>query len=161
MKSKKGFIGDVAFIIGVLFVLVLVVTIGFKVLGDFNDKYQTSGATNVSKELLQEQANRYVGLWDGIFMLVFGLLTVGLIISVAALGSRPEFFFIILILGMFIIGGAAMFSNIYEDATSGSLAVSASNFSFSYYVMTHMVEISLLLIGLFIVGLFVKAGGLV
>lgn len=144
-----------------LLVFGLVAIIGFQVMDDFNNQYQDTDASNTSKAQSQTFTDRYVNLWDGIFMLVFGLLGVALVISVATLGTRPEFFFITIIVGMFIVGGAAALSNVFTDATDGMLASSAAQFTFLPLIMNNLVNITLFLVFALVVGLFVKARGIV
>lgn len=162
LVGRKGFIGDAAYVVAILFVLSLVAVVGFKFYDDFDDKYQASDtASDKGKEISSDLSGRYVSLWDGIFMLVFGLLAIGLLISVASLGTRPEFFFIVIIISLFVVGGAALLSNVFTDATAGDLAASAAQFSFATLVMSNLPMIAVALVVLLLAGLFVKIRGVV
>jgi hypothetical protein len=161
--NKKGFIGDAAVVLGVLLVFVVCIYVGAKLFNSFNDSWQDSDQiTNESKELVGGLESRYVGLWDGAFMLVFSLLAVGLLVSTAMLGTRPEFFFITIIIAVFFVGVAAAVSNAFSAFSADSnLSGVGSEFVFIPLIMNNLVEIMLVLIGLLLTGLYVKARGLV
>lgn len=159
--NRRGFIGDAAFVVAILLVLGLTMVVAYNFFTELNTQFQdTDHLTNTSKESIDTLHNRYTGLWDGIFMLVFGLLAVGLVLSTAALGTRPEFFFLVVIISLFVVGGAAAVSNVWSDAVGTDLAVSASSFPFTSLILGNLVEITLALIGILLVGLFVKARGI-
>lgn len=161
--NKKGFIGDVAVIIGLMLLLGTVFIVGSKVMGEFNDEWQANeDVSNQSKEIVSDLEGRYVNLWDGAFMLIFGLLAVALVVSTAALGTRPEFFFITVVIAVFFVGAAAAVSNAFYDISNDSGLVEATNeFTFVPLIMNNLVEITLVLIGLLFVGLYVKARGII
>lgn len=157
--NRKGFIGDVPIVLAVLLVLGITVFVGYKFFVQFNNEYQDGIASDVSKGLLQNSFDRYANLWDGIFMLVFGLFAVALMISVATLGTRPEFFFVTIIIGFFIIGASAIVSNAFYEVSEG-LGVESS-FTFIPLVMNNLVNITLVLVALLVTGLYVKIRGYV
>lgn len=160
--NRKGFIGDSATVIAVLFLIALTVFVGFKIFSQYNTTYQAGDASNTSKGLLSDSFNRYAGLWDGIFAMVFGLFAIALVLSVASIGSRPEFFFIVLIIGVFIIGVSAAISNAYFDvANNENLPGVADQFTYIPLIMNNLAEITLFLVALLIIGLYVKIRGLV
>lgn len=161
--NKKGFIGDAAFVIVVLFVLGLVAVVGFQVFGELNDSIQAKeGFSNESKALLQTNYDAYAPLWDGIVAFGMALLGIALILSTAAIGTRPEFFFLTILVGMLLIGGVAMLSNVWAEATTtGPLAGAASSFTFTNLLFDNYALIALLFVALLTIGLFVKARGLV
>lgn len=161
MKGRKGYVGDIAFIIGVLLAVTIIWIIGAKVFSDVDAELQDSDLSNVSKNISGTLEARYVGLFDGIFALVFGLLAAGLIVSVAFLGSRPEFFFITTIVSFFVVGLAAILSNVFNTFVNTDIASTATGFTYIPLVMNNLVEITLFLVVILVVALFVKARGVV
>src|SRR5690348_3416217 len=108
--------------LAILLLIALFVIIGYKVFDSYNDKWQNMNVDSNAKALVQTSKDRFVGLWDGIFMFIVALLAVALFISSTMIGTRPEFFFITFILLCFFIGSSAVISNVYEDvATSPQL----------------------------------------
>lgn len=160
--NRHGFVGDAAYVVAVLFAVALVVVIGIKLFDSWNVAYQDTDASVEAKAISQELNDRYASLWDGIFMLVFGMFAIAMVVSVAALGTSPEFFFITIIVGFFILGGAAALSNTFLDATNTpELSSSASQLTFIPLVMNNLAEVALFLLALLLVGLFVKARGII
>ena len=159
--NRRGFVGDVGFIVGVFLVIAIVFIIGARVLSDVDDKIQDSDFSNGSKNISSVLETRYTGLFDGIFAMVFGLLAVGLIVSVSMLGSRPEFFFITIVVSFFVIGAAALLSNAFNAFANSSIAATATTFTYIPLIMNNLVELTLFLVALLVVGLFVKARGVV
>lgn len=161
IKNKKGFIGDVPFIIAMLFLFAIVVFVGYKVFGDYNDKWQAGSADANAKQLVQDGKDRYVSLFDGIFMFVFAGLCIALFISLTQIGTRPEFFFITLILLVILIGVGALLSNTMEEVTTSSeLSSEASEFSFIPFFFENLPIMVLLLGAIFLIGSYLKLRGI-
>lgn len=147
-------------ILAVLLLFSIVVVVGYKVFDSYNDKWQTQNVDSNAKALVQSSKDRYVGLFDGIFMFVFALLCVALFVSAVMIGSRPEFFFITLIILVIFIGVSASISNVYEDvSTSSNLNATSSEFSFIPFLMGELPKVTLLLGFLVMAGLYMKIKG--
>lgn len=161
VTGKKGFIGDVPFILIGLFVFAIFIVIGLTLFTTINSEFQSSDTlSNQSKEIIQENQSRYAALWDGIFATVFGLLTLGLLLSVSQLGTRPEFFFIMVFISLFIVGLAAILGNVFEEFTNEPLLTSAaSQLTFIPLFYNNIVAITLVLIGMLLIGLYAKGSG--
>lgn len=161
--NKKGFLGDVAFIIAILFALGLTVFVMSKVLGSYNDSWQANTAIDsTSKQLVNDSNNRYAPVWDGTFMLVFGLLGVFLVLSVVTLASRPEFFPVVVIVMIFLIGAAGLISNAFSTVTNSTdFTNQTSAFSFTTYIMGNLPVLTLFMCGLLIIGFFMKIRGII
>lgn len=161
VKGRKGFIGDVPFILIGLFVFAIFIVLGLTLFTTINSEFQSNDQlSNQSKQIIQENQSRYADLWDGIFATVFGLLTLGLILSVTQLGTRPEFFFIMVFISLFIVGLAAILGNVFEEFTNDALlSTAASQLTFIPLFYNNIVAITLVLIGLLLIGLYAKASG--
>lgn len=161
MNNKKGFLGDVGLFIAIFMLVSLMIIVGYKIFSSYNDKWQAKpDIAQESKDIVQEEKDRYVGLFDGIFMFVFALLCLGLFISANLINTRPEFFFIAVIVLTFMIGGAAVISNTFETAsTSNQLNATSSEFTFIPFLMSNLPVVTLLLGFIVMVALYVKMKG--
>jgi len=160
--GRKAFIGDLSTILVVLFVFFITIIISAFLFGEVNDMFQSSdGISSEGKNITGSLESRYVGVWDGIGLLVFALLSVALILSVVTLGTRPEFFFLIVIISIFLVGLAALFANIYSSVTGDSFAVITNEFVFIPLIMNNLVNVLLFLVALLSIGLFVKIRGVI
>lgn len=162
-NNRKGFLGDIGLILAILMIVSLMVIVGYKIFSSYNDKWQAAPSiSNQSKTLVQDSKDRYVSLFDGIFMFVFALLIVGLFISASLINTRPEFFFIALVVAVFMIGGSAVISNSFEAASdSQHLNNTSSEFTFIPFLMDNLPIITLLMVFVVMVALYVKMKGLI
>lgn len=158
--NKRGFFGDVGLVIAILLLVAIIVMVGYKLFSSYNTKWQAMDVDQNAKNLVQDNKDRYVDLFDGIFMFVLALLCVALFISVAMIGTRPEFFFITIILLVIFIGAAALLSNVFTDvATSPQLNATSSEFEFIPFIMNELPTVVLLFGFIVIAGLYMKIRG--
>ena len=159
-RSKKGFIGDIPLIIGFLFLFAVVIIVGYQFLSAYNTKYQAANVSQGSKDLVQSSKDRYVGLFDGIMGFVFALLVIALFVSLTLIPSNPAFFFITVILLVILIGAGAVFSNSYEQIANDShISTTASEFTFTPFLMSNLPTVILFMGCVFIIGLYMKLRG--
>jgi len=158
--NRTGSITDVPLLITFLFVLAIVVTSGAEIMDRLNMGFQEDDTlSNRSQEQFSTLNTRYSQVWDGAFALVVALFTISLVLSTAALGTRPEFFFILIIISMFLVGVAAVISNVFADFTT--TLNSSVEFTFLPLFMNNLVEVLLVLLALLFIGLYVKIRGVV
>ena len=157
--NRQGAIQDVGLLMTFLFILAIVVSSGAEIMDRLNTGFSESETLgNASQEQFSELNTRYSQVWDGAFALVFALFAISLVVSTAALGTRPEFFFILIIISMFFVGAAAAISNVFSDFST-QLA-SNVDFTFIPLFMNNLVEVLLVLLALLFIGLFVKIRGI-
>jgi hypothetical protein len=163
MRKKGAFFSDIGLVLAVMLVFGLMIIVGYKVFTSYNDKWQVNPSIDTaSKATVDTLHTRYVGLFDGIFMFVFALLAVMLFVSSAFIGTRPEFFFITVILAVFAIGVSAVMSNVYESvATSDQMNTTSSQFNFIPFIMGKLPLVTLLFATIVMIGLYVKIKGIV
>lgn len=159
--NKRGYVGDIMYIIIALAVLGAFVMIGTTIFNSINTEIQGGDQLSThGKELVQDNNTRYAELWDNIFLIVFSLLVVGLIISVAALGTRPEFFFIMVFIALILVGIGAMLGNVFTEL-AGDLPGATSSLTFIPLFYEYLAEITLGIICLFLLALYAKARGVI
>ena len=157
---KRGFVGDIGIVIGLLFAFSLIVVIGWKVFDTYNDSYQAGDATVESKALVDENADRYVGVFDGMFLFILFGLAVALFLSTSYIDTRPEFFFITIIAAVIFVGLSAVVSNAFEDfSTTSDLVNSTGDFSVVPAVMDKLPLVTLVLVAATLMGLYFKSRG--
>jgi len=163
MNKRGAFMSDIGIVLAVMLLFSIVIVVGYKVFTSYNDKWQLNPSIDTdSKAIVDTLHTRYVGLFDGIFMFVFALLAVMLFVSSAFIGTRPEFFFITVILAIFVIGISAVMSNVYNDVASNEqLNTSSSQFNFIPFIMDNLPSVALLFSAIVMVGLYVKIKGFV
>lgn len=156
-NGKKGFNGDVAVLMVFMFVIAIVAVSGGEIFDRLNSGFAGSSLSDGAKEDFSILEARYSQVWDGAFLMIFALFSIALILSTAAIGSRPEFFFITVIVGMFFVGVAAIVSNVFASAFSNFST--SGNWTFIPLLLNNLVEAVLVLLALLVVGLFVKIKG--
>jgi len=160
--SKKGF-QDLGLVLAILLLLAIMILIGYKIFTNYNTMWQQQPSiTSNAKAQVQTLKDRYVGLFDGIFMFIFAFLVIALFISVALIGTRPEFFFITIVLLIIFIGVSALLSNVYNDiSTNSSINDTSSEFTFIPFIMGKLPIVTLLLGTVILAGLYAKIKGYV
>ncbi len=157
-NKKRGFVGDIAVVIGLLFAFALIVVVAWKVFDSYNDNYQTTDASTEAKASVNSNAGRFVAVFDGMFLFIlFGLAT-ALFLSTSYIDTRPEFFFITLVASVIFVGLAAAVSNAYESfSDSPALANSTADFSIVPSVMDRLPLIVIVLVVATLMGLYFKS----
>lgn len=157
-KSKRGFVGDIGIVIGLLFAFSIIFVIGFKLLGDFNNRYQDTDASTQSKQLVDDSTNSYVATFDGMYLFLLFGLAVALFLSTSYIDTRPEFFFITAIAAVIFVGMSAVVSNAYETfADSPSLVNASGSFLISPSIMGRLPLVTLVLVVSTLLGLYFKS----
>jgi len=157
-NKKRGFVGDIAVVLGLLFGFALIVVIGWKVFDSFNENYQTTDASQEAKDSINGNAGRYVAVFDGMFLFILFGLAVALFLSTSYIDTRPEFFFITIIASVIFVGLSAVISNAYESfSDSETLANSTAAFSVVPAVMDRLPLITIVLVVATLMGLYFKS----
>lgn len=158
-KSKRGFVGDTAIVIGLLFAFALIAVIAWKVLDEFNDEYQTTDASVESKDSISGSAGRFVSVFDSMFLFILFGLTVALFLSTSYIDTRPEFFFVTIIASVIFVGLAASVSNAYESfSDSDGLSGATNDFVIIPAVMDRLPLVVIVFVVAVLMGLYFKSG---
>lgn len=156
-SSRKAFNGDVAVLMVFVFIVGLVAVAGGEIFDRVSDGFAGSNISPDAQSSFSVLNERYVSVWDGAFIMLFSLFGIALLLSTASLGSRPEFFFVTVIVGLFFVGFAAVISNVFSDAFS--YFSSSGSWTYIPLLLNNLVEAVLLLLALLVFGLFVKIKG--
>jgi cytochrome bd-type quinol oxidase subunit 2 len=147
LKSKKAdMITDSLTFIIVLTALGLLIILIHPVFSQFNDEIQAGDDFDaVAKQQIDNTISGYPSLFDNLFVLAVVLLIVFVLVSSYFIDAHPIFFvisFIFLII-IFIVGG--QLSNINEEILSDSEINAGSSFPKTFYIMTHLPQVVLLM----------------
>lgn len=161
--NRRGYIGNIAFVIAILFVLAITVFVMSKIFNSYNTQWQANPSIdNDSKELVQSNVDRYAPVWDGTFIFVFVLLAVFIVLSVSSLASRPEFFFVVVILLVFVVGGAGLVSNAFTSVSNSTeFTNQTEDFTYTNFIMNNLATLTLLLGVILVIGLFMRVRGII
>jgi hypothetical protein len=158
-RNRKGFIGDALTVVIFAFILGLTIMIGWLVLSSWNSKVQESpnmGA--VAQSLTQIQTNKYPGLWDGLFGVIFIGMSLAAAISAYFIDTHPIVFALILImLAVFIMVGAVLSNSYASVEAAAPFNTFASSFRLMHYILNHLGAYVLIEGALIMIALFTKA----
>ena len=108
-------------------------------------------------EVSQNFYNNFPALFDNLFLFVFVLLVIFVVVSVFMLDSHPIMFMIsvILLIAVFVV--ALLLANVYDDVMSEpTMANYANEFTYTGWLMSHLLETMIGVIFMVIIALFIK-----
>lgn len=155
--KRKAFLGDSFVYLIILFALAIFFVIMYYVVSQINIAWQASDFPDESKEVMSNLKNRWVGVWDGVFLFaVIGYFAIILILAFA-FKSHPVFAGLAIII-MIIIGVVSVYlANIqHEILSTSTLADTASEFTFIPALMDKLPHIAVIGLVLFIIVLYAK-----
>jgi len=163
LNGKKGnAILDIIFIAIFIFGFSLSSIIGYKIFTDINTEIQESDSqfNNQSKEVVDDLHGKYPSLFDGAFLVILIFLWIGALVSSFVVDTHPIFLMLTIVLLVFCLFLAAIFSNSYESVTADDQIYSSSTaFPITDFLMGNL-YIIVLVIGLTVtLVLFGKFGG--
>lgn len=137
LKDKKASIVDVFFLMAIFFMI----AVGFLVANDIweniSDKIEPKFNTTDTGRFAIGKVDAVAGMMDNIFLIIFILSVIGIVILSMTVKFEPAFYFIFVLMILFGLVGAAVFSNAYEKLTETSNLESAA-FPVQNYVMGNL-----------------------
>ena len=114
--------------------------IGWMAFSKVNSELQTSGFSQQGKDILTNTSNRYVDLFDGLFLTVFVLLWVVTLFLAYQIDANPIFFPITLFVFAVLVILAAVFGNtFYTFSENAQIQEYAADFTVIPFVMNNFV----------------------
>ena len=145
-KKRASAIIDVLLLFVAVFGFVMFTIVGFTFFDSFNNLYQNSTVIDIpqAKSTDQDAKDRYVNLFDGIFLFLFIGLILGAIAAAWYVDVAPMWFIVALsLLGVLAFLGA-LFGNIFSDfASSPQLNPSAVQFTFMSLIFNNFLTITI------------------
>jgi hypothetical protein len=117
----------------------------YKIISDFSPTINNDvNMNNESKAVFNEVNNRMPNIIEGIFMFLFIGLWVAVLVAAFVSDSHPLLFIFMFILLIFVIIASVMFGNFFEEFFNDSTFSGLTDkFMLSYWIMTHMLPISI------------------
>lgn len=151
---------DLAFAVIVLCATAFAGVIGYRIFTDINTPLQNeniSGFDNDTRADLQSVYDRYPSWFDGMFVFALGMFWLGMIISGFFIRTQPIFFIImvVLLLITFVVG--MILSNAFQEVVAnGDLSDSANALPMTMWVMSHLLEIMIVMAVTALIALYAK-----
>ena len=158
--SRKGnLILDSITIIIVIFVLAISSIFGARLLDELNTDIQEDPDMTLqeAKDIPNELNSKYAPLIDGLILFAFVLLVLFTIVGMFMFDTHPIFFIItfLLLISVFVV--AIFLGNAYDDILQDAeIASYANSFTFSTWLFTHILELSLAVGFILLITLFIK-----
>ena len=161
MKSKKGFLGDAIFLVAFLFLMSVVVVLGWFTLSKINDSWQNSTELPAeSKTIMSNWSGRYVSVFDWFMAIVFIGMVIAMILSAYLLRNTPVLAGIAILVLFITIGIAMRVSNAYRGFISAEgIAEYAASFNITNTIMDNLPKFLLFILVIFVIVLYAKGRG--
>ncbi len=115
-RNKKGQAQELLFYGVMLFVLGITIIIGFRLMTDLNDAFQSSDVISPQgKVLIGDFAGRFGPLFDAVYVLAMVVLSIVLIATVLAIDTRPIFFVLSVVAFLSVLMVNAILANVLDD----------------------------------------------
>ena len=156
--NKRAGVPDGIFYVVALFTLAIVSVIGFLVLSEFNDRFQEiSSISGSGKAITQDLTDKYVGIIDSAFLMVFVGILIGTLVGVWFIKSHPALFWIMIPIFAFIIFLAAIYANVfYNFSQDPNIVESASQFTIITFLLNNYAYVITGVVVLISIFLFAK-----
>ena len=145
MKSKKGSFADLLYLALVVLVLGIMFTMGWAIFSQVNDKIQdNSQISTLGKEIVQSSTDRYVTLFDNLFLTAFIALYIASLILAWNVDINPLFFFLSIFIFAIIVIVTASFGNVFYDySQQTTISGYVDDFNIIPFVFNHLVQVFL------------------
>lgn len=159
-KNKKGnAIVDTIMFLVIILAFGIAIFFGSMVLSETNEDMQDDqDISDDAKEIIGGVQERYVSLFDGLFLFVFMVMWMLVLVASFKIDTHPIFFVftVILLIAVFIV--AAILGNTYYDiATDPEIEAYALSFTMTYYIMTHLLTAAIVVAFSIVLVLFGKS----
>ena len=141
LKSKKGFIGDIALFSIMLFAMVILLVVLYYTYTQVNNAWQSnSNIPSESKSIMAYQSSKFLSVWDGWIIVALVGYLIALVISALAIRTHPVFGGLALLVLIAIGVVAVNLANAYYSFATGTpgLSAAAEAFSKSGFVMNNL-----------------------
>lgn len=140
--KKKASIEDIFYAVIVFFILGITILLGWVFYGKLNTEFQNNPDFSTSgKTIIQDNADKYVDIFDGIFLVVVVVLAFGILFLAYNIQTTPIFYPIILILFVALVFVSAVVGNTYYDiASNPKISEYADDFTIMPFLFNHFVE---------------------
>ena len=159
--NKKGGVPDGIFYMVALFTVAIISIVGFLILSEIDDNFQASGGiSDQGKTLTGNLRDKYVGIIDNAFLMIFIGVLIGTVVGVWFIKTHPALFWIMIPIFAFIIFFAAIYGNVFYNFTNNAKIIGpASEFTIIPFIMNNYAYVMTGVVFLIAVALFAKGKG--
>lgn len=156
-RNKKGYVQDWLFYALIILVIAVVLIVVNMFLSEINTKIQASDSGTTAKSIMSDNTSRFSIVWDNSFIFIFFIFALGIIISFYVIKTTPALFFPVVIVFAIIIFITAIIGNVYDEFNDNTdIATHSTSFSGMEWIMSHIVELLLIMGFVGVVALFAK-----
>jgi hypothetical protein len=157
--GKKGntFVLNAIFFMVFLLIFAILAIASNMVFSGVYDSASADFTNDVAKDNFDNLFNLQPDLLDNGFLFVFVCLTIFVLLGAFFIDEHPIFYIIAVILVVMFLTVAAILGNAFDDfAQDSEIGVYADNFTYTPFILTHLVESGIALSFMSIMVMFVK-----
>jgi len=160
-KQKKGVVADMTILVIIGFIIAIFLVISFIVFSRIDDSISANPSiTTEQSSILTNYVDDYVAIWDTSYLIIFFGIGLAGLIFLLLIDTTPVFYFFTWFASMALLVVAAFIGNAYGrfnlDAT---VAPFANQFVFIPFILSHYLEIMVVINALYVVAFFTKGRG--
>jgi|TARA_Y100000034_G_scaffold136810_1_gene215987 hypothetical protein len=126
--NKRGGIPDGIFYLVAIFAVSIISVVGFLIFDSINTEFQQSNTISpTGKGLMSNLYNKYVGIIDNAFLIMFVGILIGTAVGVWFIKTHPALFWIMIPIFAFIIFLSAIYANVFFNFTQNAKVLPATN----------------------------------
>jgi len=159
--NKKGGIPDGIFYLVAIFAVAIISVVGFLALDSINTEFQKSSSiTDQGKTLTADLTDKYVGIIDSAFLMIFVGIFIATGVGVWFIRTHPALFWIMIPMFAFIIFLAAIYANVFYNFTQNEKILPvASQFVIIPFILQNYAYVMTGIIIILAILLFAKGKG--
>ena len=157
MNNKKGYIQDLLLFGVIILLLATTFVVVNLFLKEINTQIQGTDMGTTAKSIMSDNTSRFSIVWNNNFTYIFFIFALAIIVGFYMIDTMPALFFPMVIILGFIIFIFAIIGNVYDAFDDDpTIATSASDFGTMGWIMSHPVELLVVIGFLGITALFAK-----
>ncbi len=141
--KRKGSIADIFYIATFMFLMAIVISVGWLINSSINAEWQTKdNLGTTSKEIMQDSNDNYVAMFDNLYLVMFVGLYIGSLILAYNVDINPLYLFLSLFILGVIVTVTAVFGNAwYEIGQNAVMGGYIDDFTFIPFIMENYVKV--------------------
>jgi hypothetical protein len=159
MKTQKGSIFDVLFLVVILTVVAAAIIIVYMVNSEVYSALSTAGFNSTQLQPAEDSINA-IGDWNVIFVFIYIATGIASIISAFAVRSHPVFFIVFFLVQVLTLALTPTLQDVYTAvANTTSMAAAAANFGYMTTTISMLPVLTLAISTLIAIAMFAIPNG--
>lgn len=161
MKRAQLGTDAILIVIVIFFLLAMLSFFAVKMFSAINTNVQATDAINAEAKAASANVNtKMPTALDVGFLVGLGILAILLFITSSLIGTNPVWFFINVFIILLLIGGAAIFSNLFSEGTNNATFVNErASMPGMTFVMDNLLLVIIVFVAIGFIGYFAKPFG--